>query len=112
MTDDDYALANARMAHDRADGHVLDVHYDHDAGLLRMALSTGQMVSLPVGDMQGLSDAHERDIADVRISPSGLGIRFPRLDADFSVQALRDGVYGSPKWMKRLRERRDHGAIS
>ena len=36
---------------------------------------------------------------DAEISPSGLGIHFPRLDADLYIPALLEGFLGSKRWM-------------
>ncbi len=36
----------------------------------------------------------------IEISPAGLGLHFPKLDADVYVPALFEGVYGSRAWMK------------
>ncbi len=36
---------------------------------------------------------------DIEISPSGLGIYFPKLDADLYLPALLEGFLGSRKWM-------------
>ncbi len=36
---------------------------------------------------------------EIEITPSGLGIHFPELDADLYIPALLEGVLGSRKWM-------------
>ncbi|MER8672015.1 DUF2442 domain-containing protein [Mesorhizobium sp. M1156] len=33
------------------------------------------------------------------ISPTGLGLHWPQLDADVDVPALLQGVFGSKRWM-------------
>jgi len=35
----------------------------------------------------------------IEVTPSGLGIHFPKLDADLYLPALLKGVLGSRKWM-------------
>jgi hypothetical protein len=35
----------------------------------------------------------------IEISPSGLGLNFPALDADLYVPALLQGLLGSQAWM-------------
>jgi hypothetical protein len=38
--------------------------------------------------------------AILKITPSGLGVYFPRLlDTDFYIPALLEGIFGSQKWM-------------
>jgi hypothetical protein len=46
-----------------------------------------------------LEAAQAADLADARISPSGLGVHFPMLDADLYVPALLEGFLGSRRWM-------------
>ena len=50
-------------------------------------------------DAQGLEHAKAADLAEIELSPSGFGIHFPRLNADFYVPALLEGFLGSRKWM-------------
>jgi len=51
---------------------------------------------------QGLAGASPKDLADVRITPSGEGLRWPSLDADFSLPNLLAGEFGSKRWMATL----------
>lgn len=37
--------------------------------------------------------------AIIEISPGGLGLHFPMLDADLYLPALLEGIFGSRKWM-------------
>ncbi len=62
-------------------------------------LSSKVAVSFRLGDAQGLERAKAADLAEIELSPSGFGIHFPRLDADFYVPALLEGFLGSRKWM-------------
>ena len=45
--------------------------------------------------MQGVENAHPADLADAEISPSGLSVHFPKLDADLYLPALLEGFLGS-----------------
>ena len=47
---------------------------------------------------QGLETAKPADLDVIEISPSGLGLHFPKLDADLYVPALLEGVLGSRHW--------------
>jgi hypothetical protein len=51
---------------------------------------------------EGLDKATTAQLAAVEISPSGLGLHWPKLDADLYVPALLEGVFGSPRWMAKL----------
>ena len=50
-------------------------------------------------DAQGLEEARPPQLADIEISPSGLGLHFPLLDADLYLPALLQGFLGSRHWM-------------
>ena len=43
----------------------------------------------------------EQNLAEIEISPAGLGLHWPRLDADVYVPALLQGVFGSKSWIAR-----------
>jgi len=40
------------------------------------------------------------ELNKIEITPTGLGLHFPKLDADVYVPALFEGIYGSRAWMK------------
>ncbi len=46
---------------------------------------------------EGLQEAKPADL-DVRSSPSGLGLHFPKLDTDIYLPALLEGLLGSQHW--------------
>ena len=48
-----------------------------------------------------MTGASPDSLADIEISPAGLGLHWPRLDADLYVPALLQGVFGSKSWMAR-----------
>jgi len=50
-------------------------------------------------DAQGLEHATPAGLSTIEITPSGLGIHFPKLDADLYLPALLEGFLGSQKWM-------------
>lgn len=41
-------------------------------------------------------------MAKIEITPTGLGLHWPRLDADLYLPSLLKGVLGSPSWMAGL----------
>jgi len=73
----------------------------YDAGRARVviALSTGVELGLAPRDVEGLAGASADDLRAVEIDSRGLGIHFPKLDADLYVPALLEGVLGSRRWM-------------
>jgi hypothetical protein len=50
---------------------------------------------------EGLAGTPPENLADIEISPAGLGLHWPRLDTDLYVPALLQGVFGSKSWIAR-----------
>ena len=60
------------------------------------------MPAFPDAARTALANSQQRhNLADIEISPAGLGLHWPKLDADLYVPALLQGVFGSKKWMAR-----------
>ncbi len=78
---------------------AITAEFDKNRGMIAVALSNGVEVRFPAGRMQGLRGAQAEELAVIEIDPDGYGLSFPRLDADFSLPALLDGIFGSRKWM-------------
>ena len=74
-------------------------HYDAGRDRVIVRLTTGVEIGFAPGDAQGLQQASHEDLATIKVEPFGLGIHFPRLDADFYVPALLQGMLGSTSWM-------------
>ena len=64
-----------------------------------MGLSSGLEIAFKPHDAHGLEAARPAQLANIEISPSGLGIHFPALDADLYLPALLEGFLGSRNWM-------------
>lgn len=62
-------------------------------------LNTGVQVAVPVHLVEGLVGASPVALSQIEISPAGLGLHWPKLDADVYVPALLQGVMGSKSWM-------------
>jgi len=52
--------------------------------------------------MHGLAGAPRSKLASIEISPNGLGLHWPLLDADLYVPALIEGTFGSLRWMQQI----------
>jgi hypothetical protein len=48
---------------------------------------------------QGLHEASEEELSEIRVLSQGLALDWPRLDAQFSVAGLLVGEFGTKKWM-------------
>lgn len=74
-------------------------HYDRHKRRVFIDLSSGLSISFRPQDAQGLEYARPSQLAKIEISPSGLGLHFPALDADISLPGLLEGFLGSRRWM-------------
>jgi hypothetical protein len=74
-------------------------HYDRDREQVVIELSTGAEFAFPPSRAQGLETAKPSDLNVIQISPSGFGLRFPKIDADLWLPALLQGVFGSRRWI-------------
>jgi hypothetical protein len=78
---------------------AVSAHYDRRSGHIVVHLSSKLIVSFSPRDAQGLEGAKAPQLDEIEISPSGLGIHFPKLDADIYIPGLLEGFLGSKKWM-------------
>lgn len=112
LTDEAIKAANQRAARKKAEFPATTaVRYERGTARLVVSLSSGVELSFSPDNVQGLEGARPVDLMDAEISPSGLGIRFPRLDADVYVPALIEGLLGSRRWMA-SRIGREGGKVS
>jgi len=100
IRDDEFQSANRRaVARLRRTPAATAVRYDRRIGRIVIDLSSGLEVAFRASDAQGLEHAKPSDLRKIEISPSGLGIHFPLLDADLYLPALLEGFLGSRGWM-------------
>ncbi|MCJ2059836.1 DUF2442 domain-containing protein [Methylobacterium sp. J-048] len=99
ISEAEFEAANRAGAARRARGIASSVRYFSTGRRLSIRLSTGITLIVPVDQVQDLAGAADEDLRDVLIGPAGLGLHFPRLDADIGVAGLLDGVFGTAAWM-------------
>lgn len=99
VTDQDVQKAEKRMAALRENGFAVSARYDRRSGRVVVNLNTGVQIAFPSRLAEGLSTASPSDLSEVEISPTGLGLHWPNLDADVYVPALLQGIFGSRRWM-------------
>ena len=87
------------MAALRENGFAVFARYDRRSARIVIDLNTGVQVAFPSRLAEGLADASPEDLAEIEISPAGLGLHWPKLDADVYLPALLQGVFGSKQWM-------------
>ncbi|WP_395406093.1 DUF2442 domain-containing protein [Pseudoduganella sp. UC29_106] len=100
LTDDEFEAANSRAeALKAAFPPAIAVRYDRRVSRVVITLASGLQLAFAPRDVQGLEKAVPADLAEAQISPSGLGVHFPKLDADLYIPALLEGFLGSKRWM-------------
>ena len=75
--------------------------YDRRVSRVVITLSTGYAVMFSPHAVQELEHAKPDQLDEIEITPSGLGIHFPKIDADLYLPALLEGALGSKNWMAR-----------
>ena len=85
-----------RLAHSPT---AVAARYDRRIGRVVIDLSSGLEIAFKPHAAQGLENARPAQLARIEISPTGLGIHFPDLDADLYLPALLEGFLGSRQWM-------------
>jgi hypothetical protein len=97
---DEFEMANRRGERMRvAVPKAIAARYDRATGRVVIHLSSRLDVSFSPYDAQGLENAKPSQLDEIEISPSGLGIHFPKLDADLYLPSLLEGFLGSTRWM-------------
>ncbi len=97
---DDFDRANERAKDLQATvPRAVAAHYDRRLGRIVIRLSSKLDVAFSPRDAQGLENATPSQLDKIEITPSGLGIHFPKLDADIYLPALLEGFLGTKKWM-------------
>ncbi len=100
---DELEAANKRAAARLSKTPVaVSAHYDRRTGRLVVDLNTGLQIAFKPHEAQGLEEAKPEQLAKIEISPSGLGLHFPDLDADLYLPGLLEGLLGSKRWMASL----------
>ena len=105
--DEEYVAAvRAAALADVTEPRAKSARYDRRAKRIVVELLSGATFIFPPELAQGLAGASPAELADVQVTPSGAGLRWPSLDADFSLPGLIMGVFGSPSWMRELARKR------
>jgi hypothetical protein len=101
--DQEYERAKRAAARaDRIEPRAKSARYDRRTNRIVVELRNGATFMFPAELAQGLAGAAPKDLAEVQVTPSGAGLRWPSLDADFSLPNLLAGEFGSKSWMAKL----------
>jgi hypothetical protein len=101
VTERELARAEARLKERRQTGYATSARYDRRSARIIVMLNTGVQMAVPVHLVEDLVGASPAELSQIEISPAGLGLHWPKLDADVYVPALLQGVLGSKSWMAR-----------
>ena len=103
ISDDAIHKAENRMTERLASGpHAVAARYDRRVSRIMVTLSNGLELAFPPYLAEGLAEAKPADLSVIEITPTGLGLHWPKLDSDLYLPALLQGVFGSPRWMAEL----------
>lgn len=91
----------SQSAKDRlaATPHAIAARFDRRTGRIVIHLSSKLDMAFAPQDAEGLEHATPAQLNTIEISPSGLGLHFPKLDADLYIPGLLEGFLGSKQWM-------------
>jgi hypothetical protein len=78
--------------------------FDQNSKRLVLEMQNGTTVLVPVNLIQGLQNAGDNDLVDLRLLAEGTQIHWDKLDVQFYVKSLIEGIFGTRKWMKDLNE--------
>ena len=100
LTNEEIATANERgRVFRETHPHARAARYDAKTDRIIVDLLNGATFAFPPRLLEGLQDASPADIAEVEVIGSGYGLHWERLDLDYSVPGLMNGVFGTAKWM-------------
>jgi len=100
LSDADIRQAEAAMQAKMATSpRAVRARYDRRRSRVVVSLDNGLELAFPPGLAEGLDKGSSAELSDIEISPTGLGLHWPKLDADLYLPGLLNGVFGSPRWM-------------
>lgn len=75
--------------------------YDAKSGRVVIDLVNGTTFAFPAEMAQGLAGANPADLADIEVLGVGFGLHWEKLDVDFTVAGLMNGIFGTRAYMAR-----------
>jgi hypothetical protein len=98
ITEAEFELANERMNELRVTTPFALQAWCSGAGEIMLSLSTGVTLSFPYRKIRELEEASPPDLLTIEISPSGLGLHFPKIDVDLYLPSLIEQFIGPRNW--------------
>ena len=102
LTDDriDAAIERGRTAR-LTEPRVRAARYDGRLGRIVVELTNGCTFAFPPRLAQGLEEATDEQLAEIKILGAGYGLHWEALDADLSIPGLLAGLFGTKAYMAR-----------
>ena len=86
--------AARRLATEERPKSAVAAKYDKASDEVVLRHYCGATVHIPRKLFPHIETALPRELADIELTPTGTGIRFPALDADYSVPGLLRTIFG------------------
>jgi hypothetical protein len=99
LAKEEFEAAKARGEVRMRGPHAESAYYDAGRNRIIVRLTTGVELGFAPRDVEGVRHASADDLKVIEVEAFGLGIRFPKLDADLYVPAQLEGVLGSKRWL-------------
>ena len=94
VSHEEFERANRRASKMRSDFPLaVKAHYDRRLGRVEVHLNSGLDVAFSPGDVEGLENAKPPQLDKVEISPSGLGLHFPKLGRGHLFAGSPAGIF-------------------
>lgn len=89
----------------QTDPRAESAYYDTRHSRVVIELTNGCVFMFPAHLAQGLRKASARELKEIEVMAHGVALRWPKLDADFTVAGLVSGIFGTRAWMAELGRR-------
>ncbi|MDO6416687.1 DUF2442 domain-containing protein [Sphingomonas sp. BIUV-7] len=100
LSDADYDSASRKGEIElRTKPRARTARYDRASGRIVIDLVSGATFAFPARLAQGLESATDEQIGEVEILGAGFGLHWEALDADFTVEGLLAGRFGTARYM-------------
>ncbi len=82
---------------------ALSAKYEPKSKRLVLEINNGATLIVPTENIQGLRGASDTDLSEIELFLEGTTLHWEKLDVDFYISSLMNGVFGTPKWMAELK---------
>lgn len=109
MTESEFERQYNQAAQDGAEKlerlpKAASANYDKKSKRMVLEMQNGVMLLVPIHLIQGLQTEDEKALSDFDLVGKGSQIHWHSLDVQFHIKDLLKGVFGTPKWMKSVKE--------